>query len=274
MRSEPSVRFVVAVLAPLSLAASCNQAAEPALTVERGAIREHGSGSLGPQGPAPAVPTLVARAVLPAATFARPDSGTLLGAGPINGQPVPFVDKQPVQGFSARAGSSATARSWSWPTTASARIENSADFLLRVYRCRPDFETGAAAAAPSRSRTASQLARPRPQDPLGDHQPLHRTSALLTGADFDIESMQRAPDGTLWIGDEFGPFLLHFDRDAAGCSRRPIRCPTSTAGGAPRSARPRARSTRRAPRVRIMNAVRTHARPTATARRRCSRPGT
>ncbi|MFY0533793.1 glycerophosphodiester phosphodiesterase family protein [Nannocystis pusilla] len=32
---------------------------------------------------------------------------------------------------------------------------------------------------------------------------------VLTGADFDPESMQRAPDGTLWFGDEFGPFLLH-----------------------------------------------------------------
>ena len=34
---------------------------------------------------------------------------------------------------------------------------------------------------------------------------------VLTGADFDIESIQRAPDGTLWFGDEFGPFLLHTD---------------------------------------------------------------
>ncbi|MGH3546185.1 MAG: esterase-like activity of phytase family protein, partial [Mycobacteriales bacterium] len=34
-------------------------------------------------------------------------------------------------------------------------------------------------------------------------------SRLLTGADFDIESVQRGADGTLWFGDEFGPFLLH-----------------------------------------------------------------
>ncbi|MFX8848669.1 esterase-like activity of phytase family protein, partial [Acinetobacter baumannii] len=34
---------------------------------------------------------------------------------------------------------------------------------------------------------------------------------ILTGADFDIESMQRTTDGTLWFGDEFGPFLLHTD---------------------------------------------------------------
>jgi hypothetical protein len=33
----------------------------------------------------------------------------------------------------------------------------------------------------------------------------------LTGADFDIESVREAHDGTLWFGDEFGPFLLHTD---------------------------------------------------------------
>jgi glycerophosphoryl diester phosphodiesterase len=34
---------------------------------------------------------------------------------------------------------------------------------------------------------------------------------VLTAADFDPASMQRAPDGTLWLGDQRGPFLLHFD---------------------------------------------------------------
>ena len=35
------------------------------------------------------------------------------------------------------------------------------------------------------------------------------TDRLLTGADFDVESLVRSPDGTFWIGEEFGPFLLH-----------------------------------------------------------------
>jgi hypothetical protein len=48
---------------------------------------------------------------------------------------------------------------------------------------------------------------------------LTRGDRLLTGADFDIESVRRAKDDTLWFGDEFGPFLLH--TDATGrCSRR------------------------------------------------------
>ena len=42
--------------------------------------------------------------------------------------------------------------------------------------------------------------------------PLTRPDRVLTGADLDPESIVRAADGTYWIGDEFGPFLLHFDR--------------------------------------------------------------
>jgi glycerophosphoryl diester phosphodiesterase len=32
---------------------------------------------------------------------------------------------------------------------------------------------------------------------------------VLTGADFDIESIQKGRDGSFSIGDEFGPFVLH-----------------------------------------------------------------
>jgi hypothetical protein len=36
---------------------------------------------------------------------------------------------------------------------------------------------------------------------------------ILTGFDLDPESFVRAPDGTFWVGEEFGPFLLHVAAD-------------------------------------------------------------
>ena len=39
------------------------------------------------------------------------------------------------------------------------------------------------------------------------------TERYLTGADFDVESIQPVADG-FWIGDEFGPFLLKVDQPA------------------------------------------------------------
>lgn len=40
-----------------------------------------------------------------------------------------------------------------------------------------------------------------------------RDGRLLTGADYDPESFRRVKDGSYYVGDEFGPFLLHFDRN-------------------------------------------------------------
>ena len=34
---------------------------------------------------------------------------------------------------------------------------------------------------------------------------------LLTGADFDIESVRRDRRSNLWFGEEFGPFLIQTD---------------------------------------------------------------
>jgi len=54
--------------------------------------------------------------------------------------------------------------------------------------------------------------------------PLTRADRLLTGADFDPESIRQVADGSLWVGEEFGPSLLHFS--AAGeLLQAPVRFP-------------------------------------------------
>lgn len=80
---------------------------------------------------------LEGRAILPAATFAQgPASGQQLGARPSNGLAVPFVNKQPVQGFSA-ALDNGDGTFNVMPDNGFGALENSADFHLRVYRIRP-----------------------------------------------------------------------------------------------------------------------------------------
>jgi glycerophosphoryl diester phosphodiesterase len=156
--------------------------------------------------PAPAV-TLEGRAVLPATTLASgPPSGGLLGTAPINGITPPFRG-QPVQGFSAVLDDHDGTFSV-MPDNGYGAIENSADFDLRVYRIRPRFATGEGGAGTIDVQSFVELRDPQRRIPFAIVNELTK-SRVLTGADFDIESMQRAPDGTLWFGDEFGPFLLH-----------------------------------------------------------------
>src|SRR5918999_787485 len=81
------------------------------------------------------------------------------------------------------------------------------DFLLRVYRIRPDFETAAGGSGSVDVLGFIQLRDPDGKVPFA----LFRADRLLTGADFDIESVRRARDGSLWFGEEFGPFLVHTD---------------------------------------------------------------
>jgi glycerophosphoryl diester phosphodiesterase len=54
--------------------------------------------------------------------------------------------------------------------------------------------------------------------------PSIKSRRLLTGADFDVESIARLDDGTFWVGEEFGPYLLHFDANGF-LLRPPVRHP-------------------------------------------------
>jgi len=155
-------------------------------------------------------PTLVGRAILPAATFAEgPTSGTLLGTEPINGIAVPFIDRQPIQGFSAIIDNH-DGTFWAMSDNGFGSQDNSADYLLRLHLIDPTFETPRGGSGEIEVLDFIQLRDPN--HVLDFPIILEGTEErFLTGADFDIESVQRAPNGDLWIGDEFGPFVLHFD---------------------------------------------------------------
>ena len=150
---------------------------------------------------------LEARAVLPADTTAPgPESGAALGPGPINGFAVPFAT-QPVQGFSGilRAGPGVW---WALPDNGYGLQERSADWLLRIYRVRPELDPPGGGTGGATVDGFVQLGDPDGKFPY----PLVRPDRLLTGFDVDPESILEARDGTFWIGDEFGPWMLHFDQ--------------------------------------------------------------
>ena len=201
---------------------------------------------------------LTGRAVLPAATYLYgPTSGQYIGQGPINGQSVPFIDKQPVQGVSAlieNGDGSYLALS----DNGFGSIENSADYNLRIYHIYPKVKT---AKSEADSGTIEILGFIELSDP--DHKvPFAITNhfsqaRVLTGADFDIESLQEAEDGSLWIGDEFGPFLLHFD-STGKLLEAPIALPDLENPGKELRA-PQNPYNEEISALRVMNALRVHA---------------
>ncbi|MEZ6184018.1 MAG: esterase-like activity of phytase family protein [Planctomycetota bacterium] len=148
---------------------------------------------------------------LPADRFAAgPSCGQALGTAPINGRTPPFAE-QPLQGISALARGEQPGTYLALSDNGFGAQENSADYLLRLYTLRPQFKTREGG-----SGALEVLGTITLHDPDG-HVAFPIVHALccaerpLTGADFDVESLQRTPDGTLWLGDEFGPFLLHAD---------------------------------------------------------------
>ena len=157
--------------------------------------------------PAPVTPTLIQRATLSADhQAAGPPSGAQATAA--NGRTGPFPG-QVIPGFSGMLDNG-DGTFWGLPDNGFGAKGNSADFLLRLYHITPKWET--AEGGPGQVTVGEYLSL-RDPDRRIDFPIVHGDTAerLLTGADFDVESVVRAPDGTIWIGEEFGPFLLHFD---------------------------------------------------------------
>ncbi len=157
---------------------------------------------------------LVGFASLPADTFAEgPPSGSNNGNGePIsaNGRTGPF-DGQPIQGFSGVqfAPNSEGDTYWFLSDNGFGSQRNSADYLLRVYQVDPDFVGTENGDGSVDIQDFVQLSDPSNLIPF-EIVNEDTTERLLTGADFDIESLVITED-KLWIGDEFGPYLLEFD---------------------------------------------------------------
>jgi hypothetical protein len=152
-------------------------------------------------------PTLVARALLPAdATSPAP----FPGVANIDPAPAPG-SSQPVGGFSALLDAPGRDTYWAMPDNGFGNKANSRSFLLRLYKVRADWETAHGGRGDVRIVDVITL-----------HDPDHRIpfaivddvtgDRLLTGGDFDIESVRVDRHGDLWFGDEFGPFLLHTNR--------------------------------------------------------------
>jgi hypothetical protein len=174
-------------------------------------------------------------------------SSTLRTPGPTSGNFVapnlgvepPFVDGQPIPGWSGLLDNGDGTFS-ALPDNGYGSKANSSDYIIGVYTTIATLKTaGDGTNVPG---SIENLAFIPFNDTLGVLQnglgiellitadlPTYRTGAgfgedsgipvdtsiveerLLTGYDFDVESIARVADGSFWVGEEFGPYLLHFD---------------------------------------------------------------
>ena len=178
---------------------------------------------------------------MPAATFADgPTSGQFAAPNPYGTNTPPFVNRQPVQGFSGvLAGPHEDIFHFLVDNGFGAQ-NNSADAMLRAYTLKINWHTqegGTGTINPAdwnsgrerstfNARTRLELNDTRhkltvpiqadyanyynnPANPPVDAR--IRAGRLLTGADFDIESFRRDRWSNYWFGDEFGPYLIKTD---------------------------------------------------------------
>ena len=152
-------------------------------------------------------PRLVARATLSADFNAGgPPSGA--EATPANGRQGPFPG-QVIPGFSA-ALANGDGTYWAMPDNGFGTKANSEDFLLRIYLVRPRWNDGGS--GKGRIEVLRHVSLSDPRHKIGfDIVRGDTRRRLLTGGDFDIESLQQDGRGGFWIGEEFGPYLLHAD---------------------------------------------------------------
>lgn len=185
--------------------------------------------------------TLVGWAVMPAATLSDgPTSGQFASANPYGTNVPPYANLQPVQGFSAVLPGADDDSFLVMTDNGFGAQGNSADTLLRMYSLRPDFKTargGTGTVSATNFLFGTPLARFTDPSRITLNDINHKLDVpiqadydnyyndpskaavdsaikfgrLLTGADFDIESVRQDKSCNLWFGDEFGPYLVKTD---------------------------------------------------------------
>jgi hypothetical protein len=177
--------------------------------------------------------------------------------GPVNGVTPPYQG-QPIPGLSGVIPSTKPGRFIGLPDNGYGAQTNSADFVIGFYEFVPDWKTsgdGTTSRGPVTVKRFTPFSDPKGlldlsyittgpvylrqnYYPTGPQIPVDaaiRSGRLLTGADFDVESIARMNDGTLWVGEEFGPYLLHFDAEGHLLSA-PVRHPILRAPQNPQNA--------------------------------------
>lgn len=172
---------------------------------------------------------LVSQAVLPANTiipapadapdflksagkFTTADRKRAEGVGTVPGKDgvrptglsMPF-NGQAMQGFSGiKAIEDSTF--WSLSDNGFGSKLNSSDAMLMLHHLKFDWDVGKVNALETVFLSDPDKKAPFPIVMEGSDK------RYLTGADFDVESIQPVADG-FWVGEEFGPYILKFSRD-------------------------------------------------------------
>jgi hypothetical protein len=120
------------------------------------------------------------------------------------GLSLPF-DGQPMQGFSG-IKTMEDGTFWTLSDNGFGAKLNSTDAMLMLHNVRFDWDNGKLEAVRTVFLSDPDRKAPFPIAMEG------AATRYLTGADFDVESIQPVADG-FWIGEEFGPYILKFDRD-------------------------------------------------------------
>lgn len=168
-----------------------------------------------PAPPAPPPPPppveLIGLLVMPAEAFrGGPPTGQYDGDGRRAAEP--RFESQPVQGVSSIKPGPTAGAWWALSDNGFGSRWNSPDYRLCIYLFDVRPRTVAGADTRNALQGVIELSDPAHFFPwrIADESDPER---LLTGADADPESLVAMPDGTFWVGDEFGPWLLHFSVD-------------------------------------------------------------